>query len=502
MYRKYINFIRGISVNRTGRLGVILTTSAFVSFLVFEFLRLLGVLTNAYLGLVTYLLFPALFLLGLLLIPIGWYKYRKERKMTTRELLNERFESADVQARGIGSKVFLTILAFTVANVVFITGAGFRTLKFMDQSEFCGTACHKVMSPEWTTYQLSPHARVKCVECHVGEGMTALINSKLSGLRQMIKATFNTYERPIPTPVHQLRPARETCEKCHWPEKFYGQRMKTIARFDSDKTSTRRYTTLNLKIDTGKSATKSGIHWHIAKENEVRYASIGDQRIDMLWVEVRQEDGSFKRYINQKYAHLANDDSKEKEWNHVRTMDCVDCHNRATHIYEDPSHAIDDRMDKKMVNRDLPYAKREILAAISINYSDREAAMKGITYHLQGFYRRNYPNIAGQHMKKIDQMVTVAKEIYNRNIHQIMKIEWGTYPNFIGHNHGDGCFRCHNENLRDNLGNILPYDCTLCHSIISYGEETPFQYLEEPNKKSPNYKMHKMLRDEFFKQKE
>jgi len=495
MYSKYSNFIKGISVNLTGRVGVVLTTSAFILFLFFEILRMAGVLTNAYVGLITYLLFPLMFVVGLILIPISWMSYKKNRGMTTSELLNERFDADDVKARGQGSKIFLTIIVFTGINIIFMTGASFRTLKFMDESRFCGTACHSVMGPEWATYQVSPHSRVNCVECHVGEGVDALISSKMSGLRQMVKATLNTYERPVPTPVHTLRPSKETCEKCHWPEKFYGSRLKVITRYESDERTTPKFVTLNMKIDSGKEAGKAGIHWHINSENEVRYASVEDQREDMLWVDVRQEDGTFKRYTNKKFVNRQDKD----QWNHARTMDCVDCHNRATHIYEDPKHAIDDRISKGLVDRELPFVKREILAAIKTNYNDKDAALTGIQNHLYGFYRTNYDSMAGSWMEKIDQAVEAAQEIYSRNIHPGMKVEWGTYPNHIGHQRNGGCFRCHNENLVDDQGSAISFDCTLCHSILANGEDEAFKYLEEPSDKDPNFQMHHFLKDEFLK---
>ncbi len=170
-------------------------------------------------------------------------------------------------------------------------------LHFMDSAEFCGTACHSVMNPEWTTYQASPHARVACVECHVGEGVGALVNSKLNGAWQMVSATFDLYERPIPTPVHQLRPARETCEKCHWPSKFYGSRLQTRIAYENDEASTPRYTTLNLKIDAG-AAGDTGVHWHISPGKEVRYASVDDEREEMIWVESLQPDGNVRRFVN------------------------------------------------------------------------------------------------------------------------------------------------------------------------------------------------------------
>ena len=234
LIRRYKNFIRGVSVNKTGKAGVILTTSSFITLVIFETARLTGIVTNSYVGLVTYMLFPAVFIAGLVLVPIGWMKYRRQRGRTTRELLSETFPGDEMKTGILGSPVVRTIAILTMVNVVFMGVVGVNMLHFMDSAEFCGTACHTVMNPEWTTYQLSPHARVQCVECHVGEGVDALVNAKLNGLRQVLLASLNIYSRPVPTPVHQLRPARETCEKCHWPDKFYGIRQKQIVRYTPD----------------------------------------------------------------------------------------------------------------------------------------------------------------------------------------------------------------------------------------------------------------------------
>lgn len=494
LFRKYLNFIKGVSVTTWGKIGVILTTSAFISFLFFEVLRLLGVLTNAYLGLVTYLLFPSLFILGLILIPFGWHSYKKKRRLTSRQLLEERFIPEDVRGSRVGAPVFRVVLVLTGINILFISAAGFRTLKFMDEPRFCGTACHRVMNPEWTTYQVSAHARVKCVQCHVGEGIKALFDSKMSGLRQLVKDTLNTYRRPIPTPVHQLRPARETCEKCHWPEKFYGHRLKIITRYALDQASSPRYTTLDLKIDTGKGPARAGIHWHIGQDNQVRYISKEDKREEVLWLEVVGPGQPTRRYVNRPYPVQAGTGEESR----ARVMDCVDCHNRATHIYEEPGPAIDDRFDQGKLDRSLPFAKRELLSAVTHNYPDRRAAMSGIALHLQGFYRRFFPQVAGQKMAAIDRVIAVGREIYNRNIHRQMAIDWGTYPSFIGHARGSGCFRCHNENMQDERGQVIAHDCTLCHSLLAYEEDSPFEYLEVPRPESPNYPMHFMLREEFL----
>jgi len=493
MFQKYRNFIRGVSVNSIGKAGVVLTTSSFITFWFVEIMRLLGIFTNAYMGLVTYLLFPSLFVVGLILIPIGWRKYQQSTGKSTKELLAERFDPTDVEAKAYGSRLFILVSFLTLFNVVFLSISSMRMMDFMDKPQFCGNACHQVMSPEWTTFQVSPHARVACVKCHVGDGVKATIDSKLNGVWQIISASLDLYEKPIPTPVHNLRPASETCQKCHWPEKFYGYRLKSIVQYDFDEQSTPRYTTLNLKIDAGKDGNRAGIHWHIDEKNEVRYTSVNDKRQEMIWVEVRQPDGTYKRYINKK---LKDSDYEPKE---VRVMDCVDCHNRATHIYEDPEKAIDKRIRQGLIDRTLPYIKREGLAAITNNYPSKEAGLKGIVTHIEGFYRRNYPDIATQKMDKIDAAIKTLQEIYKRNIFPQMNITWGSYPNHIAHpDEKTGCFRCHNENMVDKKGKPIANDCTLCHSILANRSRDPFKFLKEPEKKDPDFRMHQTLRKEFF----
>lgn len=489
-WRKYVNFIRGVSVNPVGKWGVTLVTASFVTFVLLEIARLTGVLTNAYIGLVTYMTLPAVFIVGLVLIPIGWRRYRKSTGRSTRELLEHRFEGAEVRGSFFGSKLFLSIASLTLLNVLFLSLASSRMLAFMDQPVFCGTACHSVMNPEWVTYQDSPHARVKCVECHVGEGVDALIDSKLNGLWQIISVTFDLLERPIPTPVHQLRPAQETCEKCHWPAKFYGNRLRRLVRFQTDSASTPIYTTLAVKVDAGKVTGEKGIHWHIADENIVTYASVNDEREEMIWVQMQHPDGSVKRYTNQRLSDLPGQHER------VRTMDCVDCHNRATHIYERPGDAIDEALALGRIERSLPYIKRQSLRAITASYADSTAAMEGIANELQGFYHRYDDGLEGR-SGAIDQAIDQLRAIYNRNIHHEMNITWGTYPSHIGHRGTAGCFRCHTAELVADDGSHIRDGCTLCHSIVAMDSPSPFEYLQPLDRAGRDSVMQHYLRDEF-----
>ncbi len=493
MLQKYLNFLRGVSVSWLGKTGVVLVTSSIVTFVFIELLHLLRIFTNAYAGLISYLLLPILFIIGLILIPWGWTRYRKSTGKTNRELLTEHFEKGSVRADIMGSRVMWIIAGLTLTNIIFLSFAAFRTLHFMDQSEFCGTACHEVMGPEWITYNQSPHARVPCVDCHVGEGFKPLLDAKLNGAWQMVSAAFDLYDRPIPTPVHNLRPARETCEKCHWPDKFYGNRMKSIIHYAGDETVTPLYTTLLLKIDSGQKGHEAGIHWHIARENEVRYASVNDNRREILWVEARQSDGSFRRFTNRK---LADHDSEQEQ---VRVMDCVDCHNRATHIYEDPSFALDQRLRDGLIMADLPFIKREALRAIKSSYADKDLGLQEIDRHIRHYYAKNYSQLAAERGDGISAAIAAIQAVYHRNIHPTMEITWGSYPNHIGHQNDQGCYRCHNQYLQDAEGVNIAANCTLCHSILAKQSASPFEFIAGDNGDDRQRLMRNYLREDFLK---
>jgi NapC/NirT cytochrome c family, N-terminal region len=495
--KRFQLFIRGISTNWTGTMGVALATSSFLLFVFMELLRITEILTNSYIGLISYMALPAIFLLGLILVPLGWWQFRRATGRTTEELLSQRFPDDMTKAKRIGSSLVATIALLTIVNIMFLGVGGARMLHFMDQPEFCGTACHPIMEPEWVAYQNSPHANVHCVECHVGDGAQALLDAKLNGLWQVVSATLDLYEKPIPTPVHQLRPARETCEHCHWPDKFYGDRIKTFSKFEMDETSTASYTTLALKVGAGSGDNAGTIHWHVSAENEVRYRAADEQRLVMDWVEVRRGD-SYHRYTNQKLDERTLAHPVEEDHDLVRAMDCVDCHNRATHIYLDPEDAVNNALADGRIDPSLPFAKRTALAALTGQFPDQDAAMRGIDNAVRGFYLRDLDNSAVAMSPEVDQMVDALQTIHRQNIFFPMNVEWNTYPTHIGHRNDSGCFRCHNPAMVDEEGTAIPYDCTLCHSILAMDSPAKFQFLQPLKEFDPDRKMHQYLRGEFL----
>jgi hypothetical protein len=492
--KRFQLFIRGIMTNWTGTAGVVLATSAFLLFVFFELLQIAGILTNSYIGLISYMALPALFLVGLILIPIGWWQFRRATGRSTSELLTQRFPDDMTRAKRLGSSLMGMIALLTVVNILFIGIGGARMLHFMDSPKFCGTACHAVMEPEWVAYQNSPHAHVRCVDCHVGEGAQALLDAKLNGLWQVVSATFDLYERPIPTPVHQLRPARETCEKCHWPDKFYGDRIKGFQAFGMDQDSTPRFTTLALKVGSGSDDSHGTIHWHIAEANEVRYQASDEKRLNMDWVEIKRGD-EFHRYSNRKIGERHEDRTAEVE---VRSMDCVDCHNRATHIYQDPEVAIDQALAAGRISRALPFAKKVGFGAVLGGYGPVKAdGLQGIENAVRGHYLREKHDVP-VNLPDVDLMVAELQDIYSRNIFPGMNVGWNTYPSHLGHENGTGCFRCHNPDMVNEAGVAIDYDCTLCHSILAMDSPTEFQFLLPAVAKDPDREMHEYLRREFL----
>jgi hypothetical protein len=244
----------------------------------------------------------------------------------------------------------------------------------------------------------------------------------------------------------------------------------------------------------GEGDVRRGIHWHISEENEIRYASVDDEREDMIWVDVRQPDGSFKRYQNIELVKV-----HEDEVENVRVLDCVDCHNRATHIYEQPEKALNERIRKGLIDRSIPFIKKVGLGSILPIYNDTAQAREEIANHVRGFYQRKYPDILRQNFEELDSAIAVLQSIYARNIHPYMNIRWNSYPSHIGHRGDGGCFRCHNPNLVDTEGISISDDCTLCHSIAAYEGSDPFEYLEPVDTSSQDYIIHQYLKNEFLK---
>ncbi|RMD86062.1 MAG: cytochrome C [Calditrichaeota bacterium] len=362
-------------------------------------------------------------------------------------------------------------MIFSTGTVIFLfaTAIGsYRAYEFTESVTFCGQICHEVMEPEYTAYQKSPHARVTCTECHVGPGAGWFVRSKLSGAYQVYATLFNVYPKPIPTPIKNLRPARETCETCHWPEKFHGSKEKIFDHYMVDEKNTKWSIRMLIKTGGGskEAGIAEGIHWHMNLANEVDYIATDPQRQEIAWVRVKDHKGNVREYMSEDNP-IDTDDFKQYK---IRRMDCMDCHNRPTHIFDSPSQAVNKALSAGRIDVKLPYAKKvAVEALIQEDYPSKDSAYVAIDNYIREFYETEYPQIAQTRKEAIDQMIREVQKIYRWNFFPEMKVRWDVYPNNIGHFLSPGCYRCHDGRHVSNDGKVIPNNCKNCHIIISQG---------------------------------
>ncbi|GAB4109324.1 MAG: NapC/NirT family cytochrome c [Acidobacteriota bacterium] len=442
--------------------GANLTTVSAVVILGFLLLGSFGLVDSPYIALMSLLVLPGVFVFGLLLIPVGlWVQRRKERKYGKAAADERPFPVIDFNSTAV-RRIAASVALLTLFNLLLISLVSYEGVAYMDSTEFCGQVCHTVMEPEFTAYQGSPHSRVECVECHIGPGAPWFVRSKLSGLGQVVAVTLHTYETPIPTPVANLRPSQDTCEQCHWPERFTGDRVRIITRFAEDEANTPERTVLVMHIGGG--GREQGIHsWHINPNRETYFVASDPQRQNIVWVQVREGDK-----VTEYVAEGAEIDRSSLDVQ-KRRMDCIDCHNRPTHIYRLPADAMDRALAAGEIDRSLPYIKKmgtQILTEVGENLGEAEE----VSRRLLEYYRENYPELANTRRESIEAAAAVVEGIYRRNVFPKMKVTWGTYPDHLGHENFPGCFRCHDGSHSTADGEIIVMDCDTCHTMLDNPE--------------------------------
>jgi hypothetical protein len=465
------SFLIALTREPLGLAGAVLTTASAILFLILYGIDLVGLhAAGPYQGIISFLILPAIFVLGLLLMPIGmWRERRRERRAADRGEAAPAFPVFDLN-RATARKSALIFVALTAVNVIILAIGTYKGVEVMDSTAFCGAACHTVMHPEYTAYRRSPHARVECVDCHIGPGADWFVKSKLSGSWQVIAVTFDLYPRPIPVPVHSLRPARETCEQCHWPQKFVGDIFKVNTHFEEDEANTRVETVLVVRVGGREADQSHGIHWHVDPRFEVRYRS--DEKRQTIYEVEMLEDGVLKKH----WKRSPSDSGEEETAAAWRTMDCVDCHNRPTHIFRTPVDELDDALAKKQIDPTLPYIRREGLKALQTKYPSQEEARAGIAASIEKFYSASYPDVARKRGDAVTAAAGVLGNIWCWNVFPQMNITWGTYPTDIGHPDMStevGCFRCHGGEQVTDDGDMIPIDCTICHTLLAEREKNP-----------------------------
>ena len=359
-----------------------------------------------------------------------------------------------------GSPLWLRILPYAVLGVItlVIIISGVYAWDYTNSSVFCGTACH-TMPPEYTSYLQSPHARIQCVECHIGRDVISVrVTRKAGDIKHIIATIFKTYEYPIQ--AYDLRPSQFTCERCHFPEKFSDDSLRDIKYFTSDQANTPADIFLILKTGGGskRQGLGLGIHWHI--ENKVYYIASDPLQQSIPFIRVVKDDGSTTEYVDINTQF----DPKTINEKQLVKMDCITCHNRITHLVMQPEDSVDQLLSDNLISSSIPEIRGKAVEVLRQPYPTTQEAIKGIA-NLKSYYSQNYPDFLAQNIDLIQQAIKEIQDIYTQSVFPEQKSDWNSHPNNVGHQYFPGCYRCHDGEHVNAQGEAIRLECNLCHSI-------------------------------------
>lgn len=420
---------------------------------------LIGWVENPYFSFLLYLTLAPMLLIAIGLTLLGMSRTEAENSYSF-ESFKKRLAAPDGFQQLRQHAYLYTILAS--AFLFFLGVVAVASQRYSTTSSFCANFCHEVMEPAYITYKNSPHSQVPCVACHAGKNSPWLVRRQLTGLQQLYVAVTNSYSRPLKTPSNHLRPTRETCEQCHWPDKFHGLRLRLVDQFLEDEANTHVQTAMLIKIGSGGTAGRPAhdIHWHTSTDHRLFYESPDNERREITRVLLVDSDNSTESYLKPRSA-------VRQSRGAMHQMDCIDCHNRPTHFQLSPDSAVNDKLLTGQIPVRLPYAKKAALAAITKEYGSAEEAKRGIAAYLRGWYSANHPETAANNEKLLERAIRGTQQAYAENVFPEMKVGWYSYPDFIGHRRNSGCFRCHDGSFRSSKGDTISKDCNLCHIILA-----------------------------------
>jgi nitrate/TMAO reductase-like tetraheme cytochrome c subunit len=435
--------------------GVLIATASAVVFIALVIAMLAGLLQqNPYAGLVVFVAIPAVFVMGLLLVPLG---VRLQRRRLARDPAAVDWPVLDFRRASV-RRTALLVTALTAVNIVIILLAGYGSLHWMESPQFCGQVCHKPMHPQFTAWQNASHGRVACVACHIGEGPKAFVHAKLAGVRQLVHVAIDRVPQPIPPGAEMPAAVQaETCRGCHQAERAVGDRIRVIREYADDEKSTETETILQMHFGAA-SPAKRAIHWHASPDVRVEYIATDADRQTIPYVRVTNANGQVTEYRAP--------DTKDDVVNSGtrRTMDCIDCHNTVGHpIAPTPERAVDQAIAAALVSRDLPYTRREGVRLVKATYGDAAAALREIDQGLRTFYRSQGASADDQ---AVARTVAAVQDVYSHNVFPVMKVTFGTYPTNKGHITSNGCLRCHDGEHAAPDGKTINADCEYCHTQI------------------------------------
>jgi len=436
--------------------GALMATVSAVAFIALAIALLMGMFHRSpYAGLVVFVAIPAVFITGLLFMPLGmWLQRRRLQRHPEAEhdwpVLD--FRRADVRRRA------LLFTALTAANVIVITLAGYGSLHWMESPSFCGQVCHTPMQVQFTAWQAAPHRQVACVDCHIGGGVKGFVYAKAAGTRQLWHVVTGAIPRPVPPGAEMPAGTQaQTCLGCHDPARIVGDRLRVIREYADDEASTETKTVLQLHVGM-LSASGRAIHWHANPSTRIEYIATDDGHQTIPYVRLTDARGTVKEFRADGVTDQVIRDG------HRRTMDCIDCHNTVGHpIAATAELAVDRAIAAAQVSRQLPNVRRESVRLLKASYPSADAATEQIGQGLRTLYAAR---TAPPDQQALARTVTALQGLYRRSVFPTMKVTWGSYPDNRGHVTSNGCFRCHDDSHKAADGSTISGDCEYCHKEI------------------------------------
>jgi hypothetical protein len=461
--------VPGLVHNWISFVGIAIAVTSLVCIVLLILIDLSGTSENPYTDLITFIFLPSILGFGIVVILLGILLERRRRRNRSPDEI-AAYPILDLNDPKRRRTLVLAIcLAF---GFLFMSAFGsFRAFEYTESVTFCGEACHDVMKPEFVAYNASPHARVRCVECHVGGGAEAYLKAKFTGMRQLYGVVTGHYNRPILTPVHNMRSATATCMSCHWSEKYHGEKLKVFNHYGYDEQNSLNQTRMLIKVGGGDpdAGPVGGIHWHMNVSNDISFIS-DERRLKIPWVRSKDPSGNVVDYVTSDAGLTA----QQIEQSAKRRMDCIDCHNRPTHIYLSPNQAVDRSLDAGRLDISLPFIKAKAVETLAKPYTTNDEAVATIASDIDAYYRTSHPDIYSSRNAAVIGAVAEIQQIYQTYFFPEMKTDWKAHPNHIGHLNAQGCFRCHDGQHMSKEGKVIRNECNVCHTTLdqTFGGKT------------------------------
>jgi nitrate/TMAO reductase-like tetraheme cytochrome c subunit len=434
--------------------GLVLAGSAVFAFVLLFAIDIFADHSNPYMGILAYVVAPFFFFSGVAMMLLGYWVQRRYRIKTRGEAVPLVLH-IDFSKKG-HQKLLITFAGVSAFFLLLTAFGSYQTYHMTETVSFCGEACHS-MDPQNMAFSNSPHARVACVECHVGEGAGNYVRTKVNGVRQLYHTVLGDFPRPIQLHERSKRPSDETCRNCHWQEKHIGSKLKIYQHYLADEENLPWTIRMELNVGGGdpRQGPVEGIHWHTNLSNRVEFIEADPESGKIPWVRLTDANGEATVFRTGGFEGTPADSE-------IFVMDCMDCHNRPAHRLSSPNDAVDHAMANGRIDPSMPWAKMKSVEALSGKYANQDEAIAGIEAYLKSEYPED---------ERVNDLVAEVHSIYQKNFFPEMNADWRAYPELVGHKDWVGCFRCHDgEHVADGSGRSMKAsDCTTCHTIVAQG---------------------------------